>query len=112
MRKSKLQNRPRGSSEANQCTSGWSVMRRICLVAAWSFAGAILILSLPFTADLLIGRLEIFPALKDADLQALARGEPTAVVVLAAGRRAYAPEFGTSSGQESVDALTLERVRY
>jgi uncharacterized SAM-binding protein YcdF (DUF218 family) len=87
-------------------------MRRLCLVAARSFAGAILILSLPFTADLLIGRLESFPALKDADLQALARGEPTAVVVLAAGRRAYAPEFSTSSGQESVDALTLERVRY
>jgi uncharacterized SAM-binding protein YcdF (DUF218 family) len=38
----------------------------------------------------------------------LKQGPPAAVVILSAGRRTYAPEFGG----ETVDALGLERTRY
>lgn len=44
-------------------------------------------------------------------LQQIATGPPTAIVILAAGRRTYAPEFGAPYN-ETIDALTLERVRY
>jgi len=36
------------------------------------------------------------------------RDPPGAIVILSAGRRVYAPEFGT----ETLDELSLERVRY
>jgi uncharacterized SAM-binding protein YcdF (DUF218 family) len=73
---------------------------------------SVLILSLPLTANTLIRRLEIFPPLADSALAPIVRDEPTAIVVLAAGRRIFASEFDGSLAHESVDALTLERLRY
>ena len=48
------------------------------------------------------------PALAAADLQALRGAEATAVVVLGAGRRALAPEYGGGS----LSGLSVERLRY
>jgi len=52
--------------------------------------------------------LQVFPALTGDQMRALRSGPPTALVILSAGRRVYAPEFGG----ETADELTLERVRY
>jgi uncharacterized SAM-binding protein YcdF (DUF218 family) len=71
-------------------------------------AGGSVILSVPAVSDALIDTLQVFPALTPKDVQALAGGRPTAIVILSAGRRVYAPEFGG----ETADELTLERVRY
>jgi uncharacterized SAM-binding protein YcdF (DUF218 family) len=69
---------------------------------------ACLILSMPAVSDALIDGLQVFPALTPAEIRAMGSGPPTAIVILSAGRRIYAPEFG---GQ-TVDEITLERVRY
>lgn len=61
--------------------------------------------SIPVVAAALIGALQIYPPLAAAEVAAF-RGE--AIVVLAAGRRSTAPEYGGAT----VDALTLERIRY
>jgi len=72
-------------------------------------AGAVcLILSLPAVSDGLIDSLQVFPALNPAAIRDVSSGPPTAIVILSAGRRTYAPEFG---GQ-TADEITLERVRY
>jgi uncharacterized SAM-binding protein YcdF (DUF218 family) len=69
-------------------------------------SGVLLYLSsIPVIAAALIGALQVYPALTLAEVAAF-RGE--AIVVLAAGRRSTAPEFGGST----VDSLTLERIRY
>jgi uncharacterized SAM-binding protein YcdF (DUF218 family) len=69
-------------------------------------SGALLYLcSIPVVAAALIGALQIYPPLALAEVAAL---RSQAIVVLAAGRRSTAPEFGGAT----VDALTLERIRY
>jgi uncharacterized SAM-binding protein YcdF (DUF218 family) len=67
-----------------------------------------LILSTPLVAGALIDRLQVFPALAPFRLKTIAAGPPSAIVILGAGRRSYAPEFGG----EALDPLSLERVRY
>jgi uncharacterized SAM-binding protein YcdF (DUF218 family) len=66
------------------------------------------LLSSPIVAKLLMEELEIYPPISRSDLAAASRGPNTAIVILAAGRRTYAPEYG----RETLDALSLERVRY
>ena len=61
--------------------------------------------STPLSASLLLGALQVYPSPSDDDIAAF-RGE--AIVVLAAGRRLVAPEYGG----ETVDSLTLERIRH
>jgi uncharacterized SAM-binding protein YcdF (DUF218 family) len=72
------------------------------------FAAGSLVLSMPLVSDALIDQLQTFPALTAQDLESVNEGPPAAIVILAAGRRAYAPEFGG----ETLDALSLERIRY
>jgi uncharacterized SAM-binding protein YcdF (DUF218 family) len=67
-----------------------------------------LMLSLPAVSDALLDGLQVFPALTPAQIAAAHSGPPAAIVILSAGRRVYAPEFGG----ETADELTLERVRY
>ena len=86
-------------------------MKRPLLAILLCVVGAGLALSLPLIAGSLVGQLEVFPAIPPAQLSSLAAGPPAAIVVLSAGRR-YAPEFGPALATESVDALSLERVRY
>jgi uncharacterized SAM-binding protein YcdF (DUF218 family) len=73
-----------------------------------SVAAGGVVLSVPAVSDALINSLQVFPALSPAEIQTAASGPPAAIVILSAGRRIYAPEFG---GQ-TADEITLERVRY
>lgn len=61
--------------------------------------------STPLSASLLMGALQVYPPPTDDEIAAF-RAE--AIVVLAAGRRLVAPEYGG----ETVDSLTLERIRH
>jgi len=82
--------------------------RQAVLIIILLAGGGSLILGVPAVSDALIDGLQVFPALTADQILALRSGPPTAIVILSAGRRAYAPEFGG----ETADALTLERVRY
>jgi uncharacterized SAM-binding protein YcdF (DUF218 family) len=84
------------------------MLKRIVLTALAALSTLVIVLSLPLTADGLMSSLQIFPAIGELDLSAGSNAGRGAIVVLAAGRRRYAPEFG---GQ-TVDSLSLERVRY
>ena len=66
------------------------------------------LLSMPVVSDALVDRLQVFSPISEATLSEASVGQVSAIVILAAGRRVYAPEF---SG-ETVDALSLERLRY
>jgi len=83
-------------------------VRRTALILILLIGGGSLILSLPAVSDTLIDSIQVFPALTPAEVRAAGSGAPAAIVILSAGRRAYAPEFGG----ETADELTLERVRY
>lgn len=74
----------------------------LALVSAGLLCG--LVLSLPATVGPMVRALETDPV---PDAAALARGQ--ALVILGGGRRSHAPEFG---GPDTVNRLTLERVRY
>ena len=87
------------------------ILKRLLLFVLLCIVGAVLALSLPVIARPLVRQLEVFPAIPPARLSALAAGMPAAIVVLSAGRR-YAPEFGSDFAAQSVDALSLERLRY
>jgi uncharacterized SAM-binding protein YcdF (DUF218 family) len=66
------------------------------------------VFSMPLISDVLIHQLQIYPALTTDDIASLRDGERAAIVILSAGRRGYAPEFGG----ETLDEFSLERVRY
>ena len=72
------------------------------MVAAFGLLTA-LALSTPATVKLLLDGLETAPPLDPRHL-----AEADAIVILAGGTRSYAPEFGG----ETVNALSLERIRY
>ncbi len=74
------------------------------LLISLSLSG-LYVLSLPLTAQWLMGSLEVYPALSANDLQT---PRVQAIVILAAGRYAAAPEYDG----DTVSTLTLERLRY
>ena len=66
-------------------------------------------LSVPVVTGMLMDRLQTIPPIAPADLVAAAGDRAhCAIVILSAGRRHEAPEFGG----ETVDAVSLERLRY
>ena len=75
------------------------------LLSVAAFAG---LLSTPVVSAALIEHLQTFPTVSSAELTEAAASPGAAIVVLSAGRRNYAPEFGG----ETIDGLSLERVRY
>src|SRR5258707_4562639 len=77
-------------------------------VGAAAYLGAMVLLSTSAVSYALMDRIEIFPALTQLQIEAAAREPHAAIVILGAGRRVYAPEFGG----ETVDEFGLERVRY
>jgi uncharacterized SAM-binding protein YcdF (DUF218 family) len=87
------------------------LMRRVLAAAVICAISMILVLSTPAGAEVLFGMLQIYPAVEPSRLPQLANGPPAAIVILSAGRRRYAPEFGMSA-KGTVDALSLERIRY
>jgi uncharacterized SAM-binding protein YcdF (DUF218 family) len=82
--------------------------KRGVIIFIFLATGTALLLSIPVISDVLIDRLQIFPALTISEIAKRSEGNPTAIVILSAGRRVYAPEFGG----ETVDELALERIRY
>jgi len=81
---------------------------RLVVLGVFAFSAVIALLSLPATTQFLMDQLEIFPPITVSSLTAAMRDPPGAIVILSAGRRVYAPEFGA----ETLDELSLERVRY
>ncbi|MCW8906941.1 MAG: YdcF family protein [Sedimenticola sp.] len=67
---------------------------------------ALYLFSTPFFAQQLMGSLQVVGALTEAQIGA---SDAQAIVVLGAGRREAAPEFGD---RDTVNALALERLRY
>jgi uncharacterized SAM-binding protein YcdF (DUF218 family) len=82
--------------------------RQTALALVLLIGAASVVLSLSAVSDALIDGLQVFPALTPTEIRAAASGPPAAIVILSAGRRIYAPEFGG----ETADEITLERVRY
>ena len=83
-------------------------LRRTAIAGVFCLSAIALLLSVPLVSKRLIDPLQNFPALSEAALAAERADGPSAIVILSAGRRSYAPEFGG----ETVDALSLERIRY
>lgn len=92
-----------------KCTS-MKTLRRGGTIILFSFFVVMLCLSTPSAAGLLFLELQGYPAIPSDHLSGLTSGPPAAIVILAAGRRNFAPEFSSASG--TVDALSLERLRY
>ena len=74
---------------------------RLC----WLGVIIMLIFSTPYTVNLMLAPLEKVPPLPPQEYSAY---PAQAIVVLGAGKRSHAPEFGG----ETVSAIALERVRY
>jgi uncharacterized SAM-binding protein YcdF (DUF218 family) len=81
---------------------------RLLVLGVLAVSATVALLSLPLTTQFLMDRLEIFPPITPSSLAVAMPDAPGAIVILSAGRRTYAPEFGT----ETLDELSLERVRY
>jgi uncharacterized SAM-binding protein YcdF (DUF218 family) len=86
---------------------GFMLARRFIgkLILLITFA-ALYLFSTPYVSKQLMGSLEIVAALTDAQIQS---SNAQAIVVLGAGRREAAPEYG---GVDTVNSLHLERLRY
>ena len=77
--------------------------RRLGMALTWSGLILALLLTTPASVELLTSPLENIAILRPDDLS-----KAQAVVILAAGQRAYMPEYGGPTP----DRLTLERLRY
>jgi uncharacterized SAM-binding protein YcdF (DUF218 family) len=90
---------------------GWFLLRQCRRTGLCLLVGGIVLLylsSLPFTAYTLMSLLETSPPPSRTMLEAPVAEQPQAIVVLSAGRRERAPEFGG----DTLNALGLERLRY
>ncbi|WP_169255067.1 YdcF family protein [Aromatoleum toluvorans] len=77
--------------------------RRVGFALAWAGVAATLLLSTPMSVGWLLAGLETAPVVDVAGLH-----QAQAIVVLGAGKRRNAPEYGG----ETVNRLALERLRY
>ena len=77
--------------------------RKLGLTLAWSGLGLYFVLSTPYTVGWLLRPLEDVPT-----VSAEAASTAQAIVILGGGKRTIAPEYGG----ETINRLTLERVRY
>src|ERR1700722_9232517 len=82
--------------------------RGVGVIAVLCAVGIPFILSVPVVASFLMKQVQVCPPVTQAELAAAASGPPCAILILSAGRRAFAPEFGGAT----VDAYSLERLRY
>lgn len=85
----------------------WFLTRKEIL-ARWLLGaalGSLFLASLPIVPAFLMGLLENYPPLNVASLN---KPQAQAIVILAGGRRSWAPEYGGAT----LAPLTLERVRY
>jgi uncharacterized SAM-binding protein YcdF (DUF218 family) len=87
-------------------------VKRALLVIFVGWVAGGFVLATPLAARILFSTLQIDPPLTQAEVNSLSTGQPAAIVILAAGRRREATEFGGGLGNETLDPLSLERVRY
>jgi uncharacterized SAM-binding protein YcdF (DUF218 family) len=101
-----LEGKTRGRFPAARFLRNGLIAGLFCLIAG------MFIMSVPWAARLMFDNLQTFPVLPPAALEKAVAGSPMAIVILSAGQRAHADEFGDAFHNESLDALSLERVRY
>jgi uncharacterized SAM-binding protein YcdF (DUF218 family) len=89
-----------------------SFLKKTFVAGAFFLMAGALVLSMPLAARLMFDGLQSYPALAPSGLAKAMDRAPMAIVILAAGRRRFAYEFGAEFGDEALDALSLERVRY
>lgn len=77
--------------------------RRAGIIVAWAGLAAALVLVWPASVGWMLQGLETAPAVTSAAMR-----NADAIVILGAGKRRYAPEYGG----ETVNRLALERLRY
>lgn len=83
----------------------WLQLGRVIVALA---VALLYIFSTPMTANLLLERLEIYPAIEVEAEDSAQTIDAEAIIVLAAGRRPDAREYGA----DVVDELTMTRLRY
>ncbi len=81
-------------------------MRRTGLALAWGGLLAAFLLSAPFSVAWMLRDLE-----QVAPLTVREARTAQAIVILGGGKRTHAPEYGLETGGETVNRLTLERLR-
>jgi uncharacterized SAM-binding protein YcdF (DUF218 family) len=91
---------------------GSGVFKRAFIGTVFLVGAVTFLLSTPLPERLLFDELQIYPALMPSALASEAEGPPTAIVILAAGRRSRAREFGSNPGNDAPDDVSLERIRY
>jgi uncharacterized SAM-binding protein YcdF (DUF218 family) len=88
------------------------VLKKALLTVAFVLITATLGLSMPLVARLMFDALQSYPALAPSELARATAGSPMAIVILSAGRRSSAYEYGDEFDNQTLDALSLERTRY
>jgi uncharacterized SAM-binding protein YcdF (DUF218 family) len=88
---------------------GARFLKKGLIAAVFCLIAGTFVLSVPWAARVLFDDLQTFPPLAPSSLAKTAAGAPMAIVILAAGQRPQADEFGD---KEALDGLSLERVRY
>jgi uncharacterized SAM-binding protein YcdF (DUF218 family) len=91
---------------------GVLLLKKGLLAVAFALAAAAFGLSTPLVAGVMFDALQSYPALAPSQLAGTAAGSPMAIVILSAGRRSSADEYGEAFNNQAPDALTLERMRY
>ena len=84
-----------------------STLRRAATTIVACGLLAVIALSTPSVAGMLFSELQRYPAIAPAQLPEITSGASAAIVILSAGRRTFAPEFGSGT-MGTVDALSLE----
>jgi uncharacterized SAM-binding protein YcdF (DUF218 family) len=95
--------------KAHRRLPGVRFVKKGLIAAVFCLIAGTFVLSVPLTARLMFDDLQAFPPLAPSSLSKTAARAPMAIVILSAGQRAQADEFGD---KEALDGLSLERVRY
>jgi uncharacterized SAM-binding protein YcdF (DUF218 family) len=98
--------------KARRRLPGERFLKKGLIAAVFCMIAGIFALSVPWTARLMFDDLQTFPPLAPSSLAKTTAGPPMAIVILAAGQRTHADEFGGAFDNEALDGLSLERVRY
>ena len=98
--------------KAHRPLSGAQFLKNGLIAAVFCLMAGTLVLSTPFVARLMYDDLETYPPLAPATLPKAAAGAPMAIVILSAGMRELADEFGDEFHNQALDGFSLERVRY
>jgi len=87
-------------------------LKKALVAALLLMVTATLALGTPLAARQLFDSLQTYPPLAPSELAKVVAGAPIAIVILSAGRRQFAYEYGEEFGDLALDGLSLERTRY